>query len=96
MKIFVKENNNVQKDRGQKTSLISAYLNPCISLPIVIWTMWSLEGQNMGMTSYHIIYLDLAAYVIGKIGNNSSFCIHNELLGLMGSLSSLKELCQLK
>ena len=26
--------------------------------------MWSSEGQNMGMTSYPIIYLDLAAYVI--------------------------------
>ena len=25
--------------------------------------MWSSEGQNMGMTSYPIIYLDLAAYV---------------------------------
>ena len=25
--------------------------------------MWSSDGQNMGMTSYPIIYLDLAAYV---------------------------------
>ena len=32
--------------------------------------MLSSEVQNMGMTNYPIIYLDLAAYVIGKIGNN--------------------------
>ena len=57
--------------------------------------MWSSEGKNMGMTSYPIIYLDLAACVIGKIGNNSSLCIYIELL-MMGSLSSLKELYQLK
>ena len=25
--------------------------------------MWSSDGQNMGMTSYPIIYFDLAAYV---------------------------------
>ena len=25
--------------------------------------MWSSDGQNMRMTSYSIIYLDLAAYV---------------------------------
>ena len=25
--------------------------------------MWSSEVQNMGMTNYPIIYLDLAAYV---------------------------------
>ena len=49
----------------------------------------------MGITSYPIIYPDLAANVIGKIGNNSSLCIYNELL-MMGSLSSLKELYQLK
>ena len=57
--------------------------------------MWSSEGQNMRMTSYPIIYLDLAANVLGDMGNHSSLCIYNEIL-MMGSLSLLKELHQFK
>ena len=56
--------------------------------------MWSSEGQNMGMTSYPIIYLDLAANVIGKIGSYSSICIYNESLMIV-SLSLLKKPYQL-
>ena len=45
------------------------------------------------MFSYPIIYLDLAANVIGKIGSNSSICIYNQTL-MMGSLSLLRKLYQ--
>ena len=79
-----------KKRYRQKTFQNCRLFKPLTSVTDLYAYMRSSEVQNMGMTNYPIIYLDLAAYVIGKIGNNSSLCIHNELLGLMGSLSSLK------
>ena len=52
-----------KKRYRQKTSQNGRLFKP-VTIVIDLYTfMWSSEGQNMGMTSYSIIYLHLAAYV---------------------------------
>ena len=52
-----------KKRYRQKTFQNCRLFKPVTIVTDLYTYMWSSEGQNMGMTSYPIIYLDLAAYV---------------------------------
>ena len=52
-----------KKRQRQKTFQNCRLFKPLTIVTDLYTYMWSSDGQNMGMTSYPIIYLDLAAYV---------------------------------
>ena len=52
-----------KKRYRQKTFQNCRLFKPLTIVTDLYTYMWSSEGQNMGMTSYPIVYLDLAAYV---------------------------------